>query len=88
MNITERQREKLRARIQRALKELKLDSFKVWVGRSDQCSLVVTIAPKGRDRFLPGLCQSLTAKGRQCKIEPVPGEQLCPTHLTMSKERK
>ena len=88
MGITKEQRELFRSKIQQALKELELNSFRVWVGRSDQSCLVVTIVPKGRTRFAPGLCQSLTVHGRQCKLKPDPGEQLCQTHLTLSKEEE
>jgi hypothetical protein len=89
-NLTEKLREQLRAKVQRSLKELGLsDSFSLHISRADAAALIISIMPKGRGKQLdPDLCQALTQKGRQCKLEPAPGKDMCRGHLFMHEARE
>lgn len=62
-----------------------LDGFKLSV-RSTRSSFFVSIEPKSRFNELG--CGELTVRGKQCRIDPEPGERYCLMHLKIRKERE
>lgn len=89
MILTKELKKQLELEIRKSLKALgMLRAFKAHLRQTDSNSLIITVVPKSRSKFVTGMCESLTVKGRQCRLEPAPGERLCPLHLTLSKEEE
>jgi hypothetical protein len=85
--LRKKTKERIARDVKKSLKALGLlDAYSLHMRETGSASLTLIIVPKGRSKFVSGMCESLTMKGLQCRLDPVPGERLCAVHLTLSKE--